>query len=54
MKTKDQIQEEIEARERLGRANQDNAPAQASVQGQIDVLMWASNYECTVTAPEYA
>jgi hypothetical protein len=54
MKTKEQIQKEIASLERLGKRLANNASVQASVQGQIDVLMWVSDFECEVKAPQYA
>lgn len=50
MKTKAQLQEEIYALVRLGRQYRSDLQAQASIQSQIDVLMWASNYECVLPA----
>jgi hypothetical protein len=51
MKTKEQIQNEIEALEKLlGRMIPDDKLAQASIRGQIDVLMWVSDFECEVKA----
>ena len=54
MKTKEQIQKEIEALEKLGCRVPDDKLAQASIRGQIDVLMWVSDFECEVKAWQYA
>ena len=44
MKTSQQTQDEIEALKRLAAANPDDALAQASIAGQINVLEWATSF----------
>lgn len=44
MRTVRQIRKEIEALKRLAAANPDDKFAQASIEGQIDVLMWVTQY----------
>ena len=51
MKSQQQIQQEIDALARLGQQCKSDELAQASIQGQIDVLMWISDYACTVGSP---
>jgi hypothetical protein len=50
MKTVEKIREEIEALKRLAADNPDDAAAQVSIEGQIDALLWASDYEAELVA----
>lgn len=54
MKSLEQIQQEIDALSKRGARCPDNKKEQSSIQGQIDVLMWVSDYKCEVKAPKYA